>query len=242
MRKKGFMLPMKKSERIFGWMYAVVHIFLLPYMMGLLFVLILNSGLGISEETIDKYSNLIYYGFGFLMILLFMHDYLKATFYDLCDNKFDTLQAVAMGYLFYYGMAYIVALIISAIAGETVNPNNDTVISEFLKNKNIMMAVAAIIAPIVEEVLFRGVIFGTIRRRSRITAYIVSALVFAVYHLWTYLLHDFSTDLLWDLLQYIPGGIALAWTYERAKNLWASIALHIIINFIAVSVSIAFVG
>lgn len=238
MTKKGFSLPMSKLEKIFGWIYAIAHIFLMPYGTALLISICERIGIEIG----DKYVNLTYYGIGFLLIFIFMHHYMKEMFYDLCENKMNTVIAVTNGYLFYYVLSYVISAVIYAIAGETINPNNDAVIKEYLANKNIMLAVAAIIAPIVEEFLFRGVIFGTIRKSSRLTAYIVSVLMFAIYHLWQYFIYDFSPDLFIDLLNYVPGGIVLAWTYERGRNLWASVILHMLINFVALSISVTFLG
>ena len=229
---------MNKSEKIFGWIYTAIHIFLLPYGVALLYAALGNMGIVIAE----KYINLIYYGIGFVVLFIFMHHYIKSSFYDLCENKMNTLRAVGYGYLLYYALSYGVTIIILLITGETSNPNNDAVIEEFLANKNIMMAVAAIIAPIVEEILFRGAIFGTIRKNNRVAAYIVSVALFAFYHLWSYFVYDYNPGLFLDLLQYIPGGIVLAWAYEKGRNLWAPILLHMIINFVALSVSVTFLG
>ncbi len=238
MKKRAFSLPMNKSEKIFGWIYTAIHIFLLPYGVALLYAALGNMGIVIAE----KYINLIYYGIGFVVLFIFMHHYIKSSFYDLCENKMNTLRAVGYGYLLYYALSYGVTIIILLITGETSNPNNDAVIEEFLANKNIMMAVAAIIAPIVEEILFRGAIFGTIRKNNRVAAYIVSVALFAFYHLWSYFVYDYNPGLFLDLLQYVPGGIVLAWAYEKGRNLWASILLHMIINFVALSVSVTFLG
>lgn len=238
MTKKGFSLPMYTSEKVFGWIYAAVHIFLMAYILSFVFGLLSKVGITVQE----RYFNLVYYAVGFILIFIFMHHYLKSTFYDLCENKWNTVSAVTTGYLFYYVLAYIVNAIVMAVTGEASNPNNDAVVKAFLENRNIMLAVAAVIAPIVEEVLFRGVIFGTIRRKNRIAAYIVSTFMFALYHLWSYFVYEYEPSLFWDILQYIPGGIVLAWAYERGRNLWASIALHMLINFFALSVSVTFLG
>ena len=79
-------------------------------------------------------------------------------------------------------------------------------------------------------------LFGAIRTKSRIAAYIVTALLFAVYHLWPYFIAEFAwMDLLY-LLQYIPIGLILAWSYERSGTIWTSILVHALINYVAVSV------
>ena len=49
-----------------------------------------------------------------------------------------------------------------------------------------MKAVSIFLVPIVEEMLFRGVVFGSIRPRSRLWAYVVSVAAFSVYHVWSF--------------------------------------------------------
>lgn len=238
MTKKGFSHPMYTSEKVFGWIYVVLHVFVMPFLLALGLRALARADIVIS----DRYFNLLYYGIGFILIFIFMHHYLKANFYDLCENKWNTVTAVTTGYLFYYLLGYLINLVVYTATGETSNPNNNAVIEAFLENKNIMFAVAAIMAPIVEEVLFRGVIFGTVRRKSRLWAYVVSVAAFAVYHLWSYLAFDYDPTLFIEMLQYLPGGIVLAWAYERGRNIWAPIVLHMIINFFALSVSVTFLG
>ena len=93
-----------------------------------------------------------------------------------------------------------------------------------------------VLAPIVEETLVRGLLFGVIRRKSRILAYAVTILFFSVIHVWQYLvLYDFREVLL-AALQYIPAGIALGWTYEKANTVWAPIFLHMTINAISLGI------
>ena len=81
-----------------------------------------------------------------------------------------------------------------------------------------------------EESLFRGLIFSSIHKKRRILAYTISALAFAALHVVGYLGTVPAWQLGLSLLQYLPAGIALAWAYERADSIWASIVLHMAIN------------
>ena len=91
-----------------------------------------------------------------------------------------------------------------------------------------MTAVAVFLAPLVEEPIFRGGVFGLLRRYSRAAAYGASMLLFAVYHLWSYALLDASAWLY--LLQYLPAGFLLARIYEKTNSLWSAIFLHMTVN------------
>lgn len=92
------------------------------------------------------------------------------------------------------------------------------------------LAVAAIVilAPIAEEVFFRGVVFNAwLREAGRTVAYVGSSALFAVIHL--------------SLVAVAPIfllGLALAWVYRRTGNLLAPIAMHATVNGISVGLAL----
>ena len=96
-----------------------------------------------------------------------------------------------------------------------------------------MLVCSVFLAPLVEETLVRGLLFGVIRRKSRVMAYVVTIVFFAVMHVWQYLLTENVWPVLLAAVQYIPAGIALGWTYEKSNNIWAPIFMHMIVNAIS---------
>jgi membrane protease YdiL (CAAX protease family) len=89
------------------------------------------------------------------------------------------------------------------------------------------LAVLAIVilAPIAEEIFFRGVVFNALLREGgRRWAYLGSAALFAVIHLEPI-----------SILPLFLLGLALAWVYERSRNLLAPMAMHATVNGIAVA-------
>ena len=84
----------------------------------------------------------------------------------------------------------------------------------------------------------RGVAYGTLRGKSVFLAYLVSTVLFAVYHMWSFLLDGYGWTILLYMLQYVPGGIALAWCYEKSKNIWAPVFLHMAINLITLTITV----
>lgn len=78
------------------------------------------------------------------------------------------------------------------------------------------LLVAAVLAPTVEEIAFRGVLYRWLAERMRRPVAVAgSALVFAFLH---------------GVPSLIPGilvlGVLLAWVYERTRSIWAPIVLH----------------
>ncbi|MBB3227235.1 hypothetical protein FHW69_001836 [Luteibacter sp. Sphag1AF] len=92
----------------------------------------------------------------------------------------------------------------------------------------LMLPVVVLAGPFVEELIFRGALYGTLR--ARYTAWIpgtISALVFGMVHL---------PDLSWAWYA-VPNlvliGATCAWLRERSGSLWPSIAAHAVNNALA---------
>ena len=87
-------------------------------------------------------------------------------------------------------------------------------------NFTVVFTVGAIIAPIVEEVLFRGLLYQWLRKHtSVIVAVLLSAAIFSVAHV---------VPVLFPALFVV--GIVLALAFEWSQSLWVAIALHMLQN------------
>ncbi len=96
---------------------------------------------------------------------------------------------------------------------------------------------AVIAAPMLEEFVFRGLLFRSIADRHGFWAgAIVSAIAFGAFHLLT---PGNGLDVLALGITHVGTGLGLAWIYWKRKNLLASIAGHAIFNLIAVVAIIA---
>jgi membrane protease YdiL (CAAX protease family) len=84
----------------------------------------------------------------------------------------------------------------------------------------LIFAVGGLIAPIAEEMYFRGVMFGYCRRWGFWPALILSTLVFT-------LMHGNALD---TATPQLVGGIVFALAYEIEKSLLTPIAIHILGN------------
>jgi len=83
------------------------------------------------------------------------------------------------------------------------------------------------VAPLSEEIFFRGFIFGGFRRRLPfLVAAVLSALVFGLFH-YT------GSGSLTVVPQLAFLGFALCWVYERTGSIYPTIALHVLNNTLA---------
>lgn len=217
----AFTHSMTKGERIAGFFYIPLHIFLVPYL-----CLRLLDMFGLT----DVWANLLYYLIGVLYMLLFLGRYLRREFDPLCDRPLLVLSEL----IYCFGLKLIIDIVISIVFRDfsAVNPNNAQVAAMVDKDYYKIAAVSVFLSPIVEECMFRGCLFGTLRRRSRALAYIVSAALFSLYHVWGYAIQD---PVYWVfVVQYFPVSLLLCRCYERTNSIWTSIFYHMLINGIAV--------
>jgi membrane protease YdiL (CAAX protease family) len=89
----------------------------------------------------------------------------------------------------------------------------------------VIVVAAVVLAPLSEEIFFRGVAFTAWRREyGRRRAFIGSSVVFALIHL-----------SLVSILPIFVLALGLAWVYERTRSLLASVTMHATFNGISVS-------
>ena len=170
---------MSRRGLIAGLVYFPIHVFVLPLLLpGIL------MNFGIEDEGL---MNLVYYGLGILVVLGLFMDYLRGQY----DGLLDRLGLCVLSFFMALGMDYLLSLaansLVLALTGGAMDNPNEAAISEIvLRSSAAMRAVGIFMAPIVEEVLFRGVIFGGLREKNRLAAYAVSMLMFALYHIWQF--------------------------------------------------------
>ncbi len=224
---KKLSVPMTRGELIVGWIYLplqTVIISLVVYAINLLF----GSSLSNAEITFLSFC------LDFLCVTVIFHKFLlknlKATFSDLGK----TLLPAGCGYALYWVLSYAVILLIMTVYPSFFNVNDESINSLLAENRGLMIIGTVLLAPITEELLYRGLIFRSIYNRNRLLAYIVSALVFATPHVITYVGQYSFFHLFLCFLQYLPAGFCLGWAYARADSIMAPILMHIFINAVSI--------
>ena len=215
---------MTKLQTTLGWIYLPLHAVALPLLLSMYGR---YSGLG------DGPINLIYYGIGILFVAVVMLRYLRSAFDVLCDRLLLCLLCILLAILVDYAMSLVSALLLLLLQDIPQNPNNAAILEAAGSARGVMAGIGIFLAPVVEEILFRGTVFGSIRGRSRGLAYVVSTVLFCLYHVWQYAAASGDPGLLLYAIQYIPMSVALAWTYERSGSIWTPIFFHMGYNAIS---------
>ncbi len=177
--------------------------------------------------------NLVYYIISFSLVLLLLGGYLRRSFDNLLDSPLLCLKQFLIAWGLCYVLNIAVNLLLIFFGAIDSNPNQNAVEALASSDKRTMTVIAVLLAPMVEEPIFRGGVFCTLRRRSRIAAYIVTVLLFGLYHIWSYMLSARDITMLIYVLQYVPGGIALCYAYDKSGSIWTAILFHMSYNFIS---------
>jgi membrane protease YdiL (CAAX protease family) len=95
------------------------------------------------------------------------------------------------------------------------------------------MVVAVVVAPVTEELIFRGVLLKSQERRSPRTIMVITALVFSVFHLLGLDPERMLSAAAVVLPQLFIVGVVLAWVTLRSKRLGPAIFIHSGFNLLA---------
>ena len=215
------------AEQVAGFCYLPFYMILLPF--GLQWL----SGL-MDLRLTELQLNVVYFVLNCVMIWVIFHNFLLRSFRAI--RFWELVQALILGFCLYYAGNLLFGWIISLLGITITSFNDQTILGLISQNKWVMLICTVLLAPIVEETLVRGLLFGVIRRSNRILAYAVTIVFFAVMHVWQYLMIYDARDVLLSALQYIPAGIALGWTYEKCNTVWGPILLHMTINAISMGI------
>lgn len=194
----------------------------------------------IKDGDLLKASSYVIYGvlFGQLVKLTILYFYISKrdktfrTKYDrryITDEKITaplTLVGIGLGTIG-FGQLFT-NLIIKAFAGTEILKSSMDLLQNVFNAKGLVDGIAILIvtvigAPLVEELLFRGVLFEELRKEISLKVTIfLTALVFGIYH--------------FNILQSSNAfflGLVLAYVYYKTRSIKASIIVHATNNMIA---------
>lgn len=165
--------------------------------------------------------SIISYIFALLVVLIVLLCKKRNVFNDISISRFNPLWIIpilVLGVAFQYLCTFIIGLI----------PTTQWMISDYMQNVEqyisqtdpAMILTVAVCAPIVEEIIFRGLIFTRLCKGMPVAAaVIVASLCFGISHV--------------EPLQVIYAtifGVILNLLFIKFKSIWANIALHFAIN------------
>ncbi|MFZ5354625.1 MAG: CPBP family intramembrane glutamic endopeptidase [Bacillota bacterium] len=182
-------------------------------------------------EIISGSMGLVIFLSGIITFLLYMLIYKirKRNIFTTCG-----FSSVGFGKLFTIGLFGIALNLFTVTTLYTTSiykyfPEHSELIEALIGNNSFIVTLltVGIIAPLFEEILFRGMIYNELKEHMKVNAVIViQALLFAIYHM----------NILQGLYAFVLG-IFLGLVYRWYKSIWAPIAIHVLYNSTSVVIS-----
>ena len=230
MSKRKAASIMTAGEQVAGTVLFLLYLVVLPFVTTPLFDFCERIvGAGISPALRSG----IYYCVLFVACIVIFHRYLGRTSTKLADNLGGSCQALLMGLVGMYGLNELVYRLSNLVIANHTNLNDNTISAQIDDAPRLTLVIIIFIAPFVEEVLFRGLVFGNLKGKSLAVGYVLSCLLFALSHVWEFIIVEQSISQFLLMVKYLVPGFMLAWVYDRSGTLWTSIALHAAVNALA---------
>ena len=216
------------QESVYGGFYLAFQMLFLP---SLLFWINDQLPRAFSETEL----NFVFYLVNFLAVLLIFREFLSRNLRQLTQHPIEALQAAILGFVAYYACFYVTDWLVSLLLPGYSNYNDASIAALSRGNFALMFLGTVILVPPVEECLYRGLIFRNLYSKNKWAAYGVSIAAFACIHILGYLGVYTPAQLLVAMLQYLPAGIWLAWSYLKGRTIFVPIAIHAAVNFITIN-------
>ena len=227
MAKKKAAPYMTPGEQIGGVVFLMIYLVVLPFATDPLFRFV---G-GLLDTTISAtVQNMIYYYVLFAVTLIMFHKFIGRTSRNFADNLGVACRSVLIGLVGLYGLNELVYRLSNLVVSNRTNLNDTTISAQIQDAPRVTLLIIVFLAPFVEEVLFRGLVFGNLKQKSRVVAYLASCFLFALIHVWQFAVVNQDITYFLLMVQYLVPGAVLAWAYESSGTLWASIGLHAVAN------------
>lgn len=176
----------------------------------------------------------------FVVVLLFYKKYLKKDLVLFKLNKKDYIKKIISYFLIFlivkYGVALFSSLLLVMLGSDLVTSENQETVVTLAKTLPFMMMIStSLLAPFVEEGIFRLGIKKVINNKYLFI--LVSGLIFGFMHI-------FPTELplyvaLIESLNYVTMGLLLAYIYNETDNIYVVVIIHALNNLLSMLMILA---
>ncbi len=220
------LLPDSRQMR-YGWRFLLFQLTFMGYFLSL--------GLALLNLTVsDAGFNFLFYCISFLVVAVLFRRFWLNSLRQVSERIANVLLALLIGFVAVRLLTIAINVLIYWL-----NPNfsnaNDQSIAETTRQSLLLTGIVTVfLAPVAEEALYRGVVFGSLFGRSKVAAYLTSTGLFAFAHISGYIGLVPVGTLGLAFVQYLPAGAILAGAYHYSGNLLAPILLHAALNALAI--------
>lgn len=221
MFRRNWKLNMTASEKQRGLVFILLYVLVFPRLSEWL-----QRRFAQEDELLLTQANVIYYGILFALALLAFWSFLKQDFSGLLDWLPENLTAVVGGVV----LAGALRLGLGFLPLPVEDPIPLQYAEQFRISPAPTLVLIFLLIPLVEEVVYRGYIYGHLREYSRPLAMTVSIALYALSCVWRYALELGDPRYLLLAILYLPMSAALTLCYENAGSVWGCTMLHAGLN------------
>lgn len=222
-----FSLNYSKKKSFFLLFHFTLGYFLVYPM--ILFVIL--SVFGIDSWLYDGKADTIYSIIMLVVSIYFTKGLLLRSINELADNPGKVFKTIITTLPMMLLGSIVLNYLITTFTGQAEAQNQTEIIGLFEQAPYLIIIQALLYAPIVEEIMFRGLVFGGLSKRSMAFAVIVSSSLFGLAHVYNSILSGNFADL-WFFPTYALLGYFLNRAYIKSGSIVSSMALHFLNNAI----------
>jgi membrane protease YdiL (CAAX protease family) len=215
-----------RRETLWGGIYLILYMSVLPAAVPLVMMLLM-------PETGEADMNAVFLGLNFIATVVIFRKYLLQTVKDGLQKPLRTLWYALLGYLGTWALGDLISQVILFLDPEFTNVNDSNIAGMMQENFLLMALGTVVLAPISEELLFRGLIFRGLYDRSPAIAHILTMVIFSMIHVSGYVILYPMKTLFFCFLQYLPIAYCLSFAYRYSGSLLAPILIHMANNLVA---------
>lgn len=174
--------------------------------------------------------NIVYFLINFCAAVLIFRKFLAENWRVALERLFPTVYYAILAYLGSQLLTALVSLAILRIDPDFFNVNDESIHAMIGESPALMVIGTVILAPVAEELFYRGLFFRKLFDRKPWLGYAVSMAVFSAIHMAGYIGTYPPLQLLLGWLQYLPAAYCLCWCYRQTGNIFSPILMHMIFN------------
>ena len=217
---------LQRSEKYIGASYLVFQFALLPVLLGLV-------ADAFALEHDGTLLNVLYFSINFICCVTIFAPLLKKSLSKATADPEGLLFAAAVGFGVYRASGVVLGILVTVLFPDFANLN-DSALMDILGDYPLLMLLSTVVlAPVAEELLYRGLVFGWLREKNAILAYVLSALFFSGIHVLQYIGAYSAAHVLVALVLYLPAGLCFAWAYQHSGTILTPIIIHAVNNLLA---------
>ena len=150
-------------------------------------------------------------------------------------NFRTSTKAVFKNFVYLWIFSIVSSLLISLIVGPQTSVNQELVVKSLIENPLLMVVMTVIFAPIVEELVFRGALYQSLRSKNNYKkAMFISMFLFSFLHIIPGLIENQSLTEFIYLFQYAGLAFFMIRAFEETGSIWGAISVHVMNNLLSV--------